>query len=313
MCVLCRSWNPHSLPVTDMQILGSQPSSTRVVSCSLDKHLVLYDMQTNRICYKLLCTSSLTCLIVNSTFDMCFIGTSDGQILIVDLSIAAIQISAAHATLLRHDYSINKIDITQSPISMLVAHTRCVCGISMSLDNRTLVTGSEDGSVKIWDTLSRQCIKELTPMHKNPITNIKVTNSMLCNNLYTFVHAFNDVYVSQIVLKSELLGNSATKSTLEPIAPFKKYLDSTPTSALTTSALVLPSVYDNSYTSTVTSSIDLVRIGKESVLNSQISMTSSDDRKKRVRDVLQGDFVSFGANDGVELQFSSRGSSSKKR
>ena len=41
-----RSWNPHSLPIQDTAVLNSVRSSMRIASCSLDKTLAIFDVQS---------------------------------------------------------------------------------------------------------------------------------------------------------------------------------------------------------------------------------------------------------------------------
>ena len=43
-----RSWNPHSLPIQDTAVLNSVRSSMRIASCSLDKTLAIFDVQSGK-------------------------------------------------------------------------------------------------------------------------------------------------------------------------------------------------------------------------------------------------------------------------
>lgn len=43
--------------------------------------------------------------------------------------------------------------------------------LAISLDDLTLASGSEDATIRIWDTLSRQCVKILK--HNGPVTNLE--------------------------------------------------------------------------------------------------------------------------------------------
>ena len=160
--------------VRDMRVLGSLTSSLRVLTCSLDRHAVLYDLSTSRISLKILFPSPLESITCNHTLDYFFCGSTDGAIFILDVSIAAINVSAAHALLVKRGEAVKPNHEQPTAISSMLGHSRAVSGLEMSLDNRTLVSISEDGSLRLWDILSRQCVKELFPLGKNPLTNLKV-------------------------------------------------------------------------------------------------------------------------------------------
>jgi len=57
----------------------------------------------------------------------------------------------------------------------LEGHTRTVTALCVSADNCTLVSVSEDGSLRLWDFWTGQCLKEVKPLHKAAITNAKVS------------------------------------------------------------------------------------------------------------------------------------------
>ena len=56
----------------------------------------------------------------------------------------------------------------------LEGHSRRVSGLAYSLDNCTLVSSSDDGSVRVWDTWTLQCTRELKPLNKCALTSILV-------------------------------------------------------------------------------------------------------------------------------------------
>lgn len=65
---------------------------------------------------------------------------------------------------------------TNTAVAMtLEGHTRTVTALCVSADNCTLVSVSEDGSLRLWDIWTGQCLKEVKPLHKAAITNAKVS------------------------------------------------------------------------------------------------------------------------------------------
>lgn len=54
----------------------------------------------------------------------------------------------------------------------MVGHTRQVTCLSVSLDGTTVASGSDDTTVRIWSSSSRQCLRTLP--HKGPVTNVVI-------------------------------------------------------------------------------------------------------------------------------------------
>ena len=66
----------------------------------------------------------------------------------------------------------------------LEGHTSAVTALAMSIDNTTLVSASSDCSVRIWDTITRQCLRESKPFHKSPLSNVSHLVRLFCLLLY---------------------------------------------------------------------------------------------------------------------------------
>jgi pre-rRNA-processing protein IPI3 len=83
--------------------------------------------------------------------DLCeefaFAGCGDGKIYRLGLrpKVAASSI-VAHSTV-------------ASAEEYLVGHTAPVTCLALSMDGLTLVSGSEDGNCRVWDTASQQCVR----------------------------------------------------------------------------------------------------------------------------------------------------------
>ena len=200
-----RSWNPHTLTIKDFTIIGVV-STLRIVSCSLDKTIVMFDVHSNKQCYRAAFPQPLESVCINVSQDIIFSGASNGDIYLLDISLAAVGISAAHAKIIvqdnMHVNSYDKISDPQSNnITAMSGHTRAVTSLAASIDNNTIVSVSMDGSMRVWDILSRQCLKELKPLNKMALTNVK------------------------IILKPEHILTGVTKTTLTPFEHLKKYSD----------------------------------------------------------------------------------------
>jgi pre-rRNA-processing protein IPI3 len=134
----------------------------RVLTCSLDRSLVLYDISASRQCYSVQLPESAECMVVSPLGTAAFIGGPNGVIHIHDMSQVGVSLTAAHQRQ------------SDGGEARLEGHSRKVTSLVFSLDNCTLVSGSEDGSVRVWDTWTRQCVREFKPMNKCAITSVVV-------------------------------------------------------------------------------------------------------------------------------------------
>jgi pre-rRNA-processing protein IPI3 len=175
------SWTPHTLSVTGLVLLtaGGPSSTVRVLTCSLDRSVAIYDLHSNRL---LSCKSypeSLTCCAVNPSFDYAYLGSMSGAIYSLAISHAAVALSEANWKLsVAESRSQSAFPATQrSPhsISLLIGHDKPVTSLSHSRDNVTLVSGSQDGHLRIWNTISRQCVLVVDPFSLSPINNAFVS------------------------------------------------------------------------------------------------------------------------------------------
>ena len=149
------------------------------------------------------------------------------------------------------------------------------------------MSGSEDGSLRVWDTLSRQCLRQVTPLKKHPLTNLQVKNRNLP------IEVFLRMLLSlQIMYRSEVLGSGVTKSTLLPIAHLKKYAETNNSS----DKCLLPAVVLGNGHRT-TASCD--KRGYESSFEMQLAAIDRGGPKKSTTNVRSGrqnlddDFVSL--------------------
>lgn len=209
-----RSWSPHTLSAKDL-FLVSGLSSLRVFTCSTDRTVVMYDAHSGKQVLRISLAQSLECITCNALQDICFVGATNGNIFIIDLSVTAIGISAANATTgyiapragamntsaESSNTSKGQSQLGNLPagVSIMEGHTRAVTSLSCSIDNTTLVSSSEDGSLRIWDMWTKQCLREVKPMNKTALTNAIIT------------------------IRPELIGSGVHKPSLSPIESLKKY------------------------------------------------------------------------------------------
>lgn len=190
--VAYRAWSPHRLPVKDLYLMDSL-SFLKAVTCSLDRTVVVYDIHAGNFCMRISLPEPLLSITCNPNEDYLVTGSSTGDIFLVDLTLQAVAISAAHANVLitgssgiKRSQEINSMSGSTSGIGnansstsasisgILEGHVRGVTSLSVSKDNCSLVSAGEDGSVRIWNLWTRQCLHQSQPMNKCNITNAMI-------------------------------------------------------------------------------------------------------------------------------------------
>lgn len=156
-------------------------------------------------------SEALESVTVNATHDFCFLGSTSGAIYTVSLSVAALNITHTQLTTAAavstaassggvqtlppqssgssssqslNTSIANKIDNSNSNnsgdnnniiVRTLRGHSRAVTSLCVSRDNSSLVSVSEDGALRVWDLWNGQCIREVSPLNKCPLTNAMVS------------------------------------------------------------------------------------------------------------------------------------------
>jgi pre-rRNA-processing protein IPI3 len=172
------SYTPHTLPVRDVIVLGGL-TTFRMATVSHDRTLIIYDLYAKQNCVKMSFPMALECLVSSTSGDMLFLGSFTGPIYIVDLSSAAVLNSLAHTEIAVvgnvHSELSNAVkDKANRHYSTLEGHTKAVNSMAFSLNNVLLVSVSEDCSCRVWDTVTRQCLRETKPFIKFPLTSVTV-------------------------------------------------------------------------------------------------------------------------------------------
>jgi WD40 repeat protein len=145
---------------------------------SLDRNIIIHDLFSNKQYFHETLPESIDCCVINPTYDTVYCGSASGKIYIVDLSMNSYTISTLHT---KNQLTNNISTSNNSYIhnNTLIGHDKSISSLAISSDNYTLVSASHDGSIKIWNTVSRQCIHEIIPFNKNPLSNIKVISYII--------------------------------------------------------------------------------------------------------------------------------------
>ena len=143
----------------------------------MDRTIVLYDVLQARVCLRVSLPHSLESLTCNPTEDLVCAGASNGVIYIVDMTSTAVSVTAAHAHVSHSLFESHASSVLGGlPVgtSTLEGHSKAVTSLAFSRDNSSLISASADGTVRVWNVWTRQCLREYSPLGKHAITNAMV-------------------------------------------------------------------------------------------------------------------------------------------
>ena len=186
-----RTWNPHSLSVRDIHLIGCI-SNLRVLSSSLDKTIVIYDVYSSKQCFSYTFISSIEAVTANSNMDFIFAGSSNGVIYRLNFS----TFSHSYNQQAKLGLVLDNKNVESQNIKSMIGHTSNITCLKCSIENN-LVSSSNDGSIRIWNIISGQCLNEVKPFQKKAITDFA------------------------IIMKSDQLDDY--KNIIIPFEPLKKY------------------------------------------------------------------------------------------
>lgn len=151
-------FSDHALPVTDLWI-GCGGLAGILASVSKDRTCKLYDMAAGSMLLSLVFREMITALTIDRLETELFIGTSLGNIF-------HHRLQPPPRT---REYHITDEDMINNKF---VGHSKAITCLATTLDEQTLISGSEDFNVIIWNIPSRSILKTLP--HKGSITNISL-------------------------------------------------------------------------------------------------------------------------------------------
>eukprot|EP01114_Cavostelium_apophysatum_P022442 TRINITY_DN8123_c0_g1_i1.p1 TRINITY_DN8123_c0_g1~~TRINITY_DN8123_c0_g1_i1.p1 ORF type:complete len:306 (-),score=58.05 TRINITY_DN8123_c0_g1_i1:12-929(-) len=151
------SWSEHSLPVTHVYC-GFGGVNCRVVSVSLDRTCKLWDIPSRSLLCSIIFPTGLTCSIMDAHERNLFVGGMDGRIFQIELYTSR---------------AISEDALGEQTQHVLQGHKQSVTALALSFDGSLLLSSSEDGTCSVWDTQSRQKVRDFD-QHKGGVTNVAV-------------------------------------------------------------------------------------------------------------------------------------------
>lgn len=160
-------FSDHALPITDIWI-GIGGLSGLLVTSSKDRTCKIYDMASGTLLLSLVFQEIITAITLDRIETSLFIGTNQGNVYHHRLQPPP-RTREYHIT---NDDEIN---------NKFKGHNKAITCLAISLDEQTLISGSEDFNVIVWNIQSRSLLKTIP--FKGIITNIvfMTTNKIMFN------------------------------------------------------------------------------------------------------------------------------------
>lgn len=147
------TFSDHNMPIRDM-LFGFGDARARLYTASLDRRANVYELGSGALLLSLIFDAPLTAIVVNSRESELFVGCTTGDVFQCNL----------HEPPRVVEQHVAKVEET----AVFRAHRSHVTVLSISVDCRTLLSGSTDGAVHVWDIVSRQVLRTIE--HKGPVT-----------------------------------------------------------------------------------------------------------------------------------------------
>lgn len=157
-CSPVHAFSNHSLPVRDLHF-GHGGARARLYTVSLDRTANIYELGSGALLVSLVFDVPLTAVTVNIRESELFVGCTTGEIFQSNLHEPPRGIE--------HHVKASSNNVGEEN-AVFQAHKSNVTALSVSVDCRTLLSGSTDGAVHVWDIASRQVLRTLE--HKGPVT-----------------------------------------------------------------------------------------------------------------------------------------------
>lgn len=157
-CSPVHAFSNHSLPIRDLHF-GHGGARARLYTVSLDRTANIYELGSGALLVSLVFDAPLTAITVNIRESELFVGCTTGEIFQCNLHEPPRGIE--------HHVTVNSDNMGEES-AVFQAHKSNVTALSVSVDCRTLLSGSTDGAVHVWDIASRQVLRTLE--HKGPVT-----------------------------------------------------------------------------------------------------------------------------------------------
>ncbi|XP_057974115.1 protein ROOT INITIATION DEFECTIVE 3 [Malania oleifera] len=158
------SFSEHTLRVTDI-VTGYGGSNAIIVSASEDRTCKVWSLSKGRLLRNILFPSIIDAIALDPGEHVFYAGGRDGKIYIAALNVESTSSSK---------YGMHII-------GSLFDHSKAITCLAFGMDGVLLVSGSEDGMIRVWDTKMRNIIR-IFKHSKAPINNVLVVRRPCSSN-----------------------------------------------------------------------------------------------------------------------------------
>lgn len=159
------TWNAHSMKINDLYVSNI---TERVVSVSSDQTCKIWNLsgESSIPSQNFLFQAVPTSCVFDNLETYLYVGFVNGTILGISIK------TLLHET--------DKLMTDSMDNKSFLGHNKNITCLSISLDDFTMASGSDDCSIRIWDTQSRQCIKIIN--NSGEVTNLEFKHRSLFFN-----------------------------------------------------------------------------------------------------------------------------------
>uniref|UniRef100_A0A383WA77 Uncharacterized protein n=1 Tax=Tetradesmus obliquus TaxID=3088 RepID=A0A383WA77_TETOB len=175
------TWSEHTLPVTCIY-LGCGEGSALLATASLDRSVKLWSLTTGQLLRTITLPAGVTSVTLDAGEHVLLAGCVDGSIW--EAPLAGQQLAAPAAAAAAAGGSGAAAAASDAAAAAAAAagvvggpgsccyegHSKAISSLEITPDGEQLVSGSEDGTARIWDLRSRQCLRSIASPNKAPVT-----------------------------------------------------------------------------------------------------------------------------------------------
>lgn len=210
-----KTWNNHSLAITDIVCGFGTSNFARVFTSSLDSTVNIWDLSTQTLLTTFVFPKPITCLVIDSAERIFYAGTNQGEIYSVNLYGSSNEnFSESFQEAIGGSEKI--VQSVKDESTIFKGHESAVSCLALSFDGSLLITGSQDKNVFVWDVATHQIIQTFNKQNgsitsicckviyqgffddKTPLENIpvfkRIQNSQDMSDYYILkkLHKFDD-------------------------------------------------------------------------------------------------------------------------
>ena len=188
------TFSHHSLPITSLASPYSGSSSTYLLSASFDHTIKIYNLVNKVMVFEVYVPVVIITMEVEAGMKEIWLGGQDGQLWNFEFgkteteskqsssttSSANLQSNRqSNSSSISASFSSSFLPSSSSSLLSLPGHSRSILSLSLSFDCSLLVSSSLDGTIRVWDTVNKICIRTLKQNHRTGYKQIMILQNQI--------------------------------------------------------------------------------------------------------------------------------------